>query len=94
MFSVYILYSAKAGKYYVGHTSDINRRVHEHNNPEKPTKFTAKYIPWELVLSFPVPGVRGEAIVVERFIKKQKSSRFILKLIGKKRGPGIFFGIS
>ena len=48
-FYIYILYSEKANKYYIGHTSDVNRRLFEHNNPEKSTKFTAKYLPLALV---------------------------------------------
>ena len=80
-FYIYILYSEKANKYYIGHTSDVNRRLFEHNNPEKSTKFTAKYLPWTLVTGFLVSQYRGQAIAVERFIKKQKSRNFILKII-------------
>ena len=32
-FSVYILYSKSADKYYIGHTKDMTRRLAEHNDP-------------------------------------------------------------
>ncbi|MCB8994752.1 MAG: GIY-YIG nuclease family protein [Bacteroidales bacterium] len=31
MFYIYILYSAKYDKYYVGHTDNVPRRLEEHN---------------------------------------------------------------
>ena len=33
MYSVYILYSESADKYYIGHTENIDKRIHQHNNP-------------------------------------------------------------
>jgi putative endonuclease len=84
MFYIYILYSEIAGKFYIGHTDDINRRLAEHNNPRINSKFTAKYISWSLALSFPVSENRGEAMKVEKFIKKQKSRSFISRLIENK----------
>jgi len=80
MFYVYILYSHKYDRYYIGHTSDVNKRLEVHNNPRE-NKYTSKYIPWELKLFFKVSESRGEAMLVERFIKKQKSREFIRKLI-------------
>jgi putative endonuclease len=50
MFYIYILYSKNSDKFYVGQTDDVQRRLNEHNHPEINTKFTAKYIPWDLVL--------------------------------------------
>jgi putative endonuclease len=76
MFYLYILYSETAGKFYIGHTDDIIRRLAEHNNPRINSKFTAKYIPWSLALSFPVSENRGEAMKVEKFIKKTKIKEF------------------
>ncbi len=34
-FSVYILYSARADRYYVGHTSDVERRLLSHNSSDE-----------------------------------------------------------
>ena len=82
-FFIYILYSASSGKYYVGHTNNIERRVYEHNNPIS-NKYTSSSIPWELKISFSVSNDRGEAMKIEKYIKKQKSKIFIEKLIASK----------
>jgi putative endonuclease len=88
------LYSEIADKYYVGHTPDVFKRLNEHNNPEKNSKFTAKYLPWKLMLSFDVSDRRSEAIRVERFIKNQKSRSFILKLIAEKQNNIYFINLT
>jgi putative endonuclease len=90
MFYVYILYSLTADKFYVGQTPDVQKRLWEHNNPNENSKFTAKYIPWELVLHFPVSESRADSMKMENFIKSQKSKKFILKLIANKENP-LFF---
>ena len=81
MFYVYILFSKSIDRYYIGHTSDVLRRLDEHNNPVESSKYTAKGIPWSLVLSFEISPSKGEAIKVERFFKRQKSRSFIQRLI-------------
>ena len=84
MFYVYILYSQSADKFYVGQTSDVQKRLLEHNNPVEKSKFTAKFIPWEIAVFFPVSDLRDDAMKIEKFIKAQKSRKFILKLIENK----------
>jgi len=78
---IYILYSSKGDKYYIGYSPNPVKRLSEHNSYENKTKFTAKYQPWEMKAYFKVSTTRGEAIKVERFIKKQKSRRFLELLI-------------
>ncbi len=90
MFYVYILYNVEYDHFYIGHTDDVDRRLDEHNHPEENTKFTSKYLPWELVLSFPVSSERGAAIRVEKFIKSQKSKIFIKTLIAEKDNEAYF----
>lgn len=46
MFQVYILKSIKNGKYYIGHTHDLNDRLSRHNNGQ--TKSTKSGLPWEI----------------------------------------------
>ncbi|MDM7919750.1 MAG: GIY-YIG nuclease family protein [Methanosarcina sp.] len=89
MFYVYIIYSESADMYYVGHTNDPVRRLTEHNTSEE-IKFTAKYRPWKMLLSLEVSEGRGEAIKIERFIKRQKSRLFILKLLEERDNPEYF----
>jgi len=35
MFYVYILYSQKYDRYYIGHSPDVDKRLKEHNNPRE-----------------------------------------------------------
>jgi putative endonuclease len=84
MYHVYILYSQSIDRFYIGHTSNILKRLAEHNNPQDFSKYSAKGIPWEIVLSIIISESRSDAMRVERFIKKQKSRAFIRKLILQK----------
>ena len=89
MFYIYIIYSESADRYYVGHTNDPERRLIEHNTTDE-IKFTTKFRPWILFLYFEVSNIRGEAIKMERFIKKQKSRFFLRKLVESKNDPTYF----
>ena len=80
MYYIYILYSPTSDKYYVGYTTDPYRRVLEHNTKTFNT-YTSKYRPWILAMAFACSYEEKEAIRIERFIKKQKSSIFINKII-------------
>lgn len=44
---VYLLQSLKNGSLYVGYTSDLKRRLQEHNSGQ--SSYTKKYLPWKLV---------------------------------------------
>jgi putative endonuclease len=48
MHFVYIIYSKKIGKYYVGETSDIEQRLIQHNTGFYKGSFTKQSIDWEL----------------------------------------------
>jgi putative endonuclease len=89
MFYIYILKSELSDKYYVGYSEDVIKRLHQHNNPVK-NVYTAKYIPWSLQLYFEVSTSRSDAMKVEKFIKKQKSRRFIKSLIEQRDNPFFF----
>ena len=77
---VYILYSKKIDKYYVGACIDLDRRFYEHNLGR--SKFTSTGIPWELVYK-----EEWEDLVLakqrEMKIKKMKSRIYIQELIRK-----------
>ena len=90
MYYIYILFSASSDKYYIGHTPDVQKRLKEHNNPSTPNKYTAKHLPWVLASFFKISSDRGEAMIVEKFIKKQKSRIFLAKLIAEKDNPKYF----
>ena len=71
---VYILFSDKSSRYYVGQTIDIDKRLKKHNQGNvQSTRFG---IPWRLVLQIEVSN-RTEAIVLERKVKKRGAKRYI-----------------
>ena len=76
---LYILHSEKFDKYYVGETNNIAQRIITHNTTDRKT-YTSKYRPWEVVALFEVKD-RATARKCERFIKKQKSRKFIIQII-------------
>ncbi len=78
---VYILYSKSADKYYIGHSPDPSKRLAEHNSYVDTKKFTAKHQPWIMMKQFPVSENRGQAIRIERYIKKQKCRKTIQQII-------------
>lgn len=64
---VYILENAR-GRFYVGHTDDLERRLREHNDSEGKAhlgKYTHKHGPWNLVWH-EAHESRGEAMRRER----------------------------
>jgi putative endonuclease len=75
---LYILKSDRNGRYYIGSTSDLERRVKEHNRGQ--TKSTAKLAPWKLMFSKLFPDVIV-AMQFERRLKKMKSRKIIEKII-------------
>jgi putative endonuclease len=78
MASVYVIYSAKLDKYYVGATVNIPRRIYEHNIGHSP--FTSRGIPWELVYEEQFVSLR-EAKFREQEIKRKKSRKYLVGLI-------------
>ena len=79
---IYILYSEKLNKYYVGACTDLDRRVYEHNIGH--SKFTRLGVPWQLKYAEEYPTL-VEAKRREMKIKSQKSRKYVEELIGKGR---------
>jgi putative endonuclease len=92
MYFLYILRSQKTGKFYVGITTDINRRMSEHNGSKqhlsrnsgnlsrslgKKNTFTSKHRPWELMALYQISTDVTLAVKIEKYIKQQKSVRII-----------------
>jgi putative endonuclease len=80
VFYIYILYSERLNKFYVGSTNDLTRRLDDHNRGK--TSFTKTGMPWALryAESF---GTRQEAVKRELEIKRNKSRKYIEKLISE-----------
>jgi len=71
---VYILYSDKRSRYYVGQTANIDNRLERHNLGFVPS--TKSGTPWKLVLQIEVLS-RSEAMILEKKIKKRGAKRYI-----------------
>lgn len=81
MHYLYVLRSKQSGKYYIGETNNLQRRVEDHKkgrssfgkiNTEISVIYTREF------------ADRGSAKQIEFFLKKQKSHRFIDKFIAGK----------
>ncbi len=78
-FTVYILHSLLADKYYVGHTDNLERRLSEHNSGK--TRYTSQTgSDWEVKYTEEFSS-RSDAMKREKEIKSRKSRRYIEELI-------------
>ena len=86
-FSVYILYSKKINRYYIGHTSNLPWRIEQHNRGLSP--FTRGKGPWDLVYSEELP-TKLSAHAREVEIKNWKSPGLMIKKLklNRQSGPG------
>ncbi len=74
MFYTYVLKSLKDNGIYIGYTSDITRRIEEHNSGL--SKSTKHRIPFKLI-HLEKFKTRSEAMKQERFLKTGKGRVFI-----------------
>ncbi len=79
MFTVYVLYSEKFNKIYVGYTSNMEQRLLSHNILE--TKgYTLKYRPWKVIYTEAF-SEKPEAMKREKQLKTGKGREFIWDLV-------------
>jgi len=79
MFVVYIIFSEKLNRYYIGSAENLPRRIIEHNTGYYGDAFTKKGIPW--VLFFVLEGLKSsQAFDIEKHIKKMKSVKYYQNL--------------
>ena len=78
---VYIIYSEKLDRFYTGYTTDLAKRLQEHNSGI--SNFTAKASDWKLMYTETFQ-TREEAQFRERQIKNKKSRKYITYLIESK----------
>ena len=76
---VYILYTEKFDKFYIGQTNDVSDRLKRHNNGTE--KATKPFIPWKMIW-FTSKEVRSEAMILEKKLKNLSKER--IKLFIKK----------
>ncbi|MCC5936039.1 MAG: GIY-YIG nuclease family protein [Lunatimonas sp.] len=79
MYTVYILYSPKIDRFYIGSAEDMSNRLSHHNCGATP--FTKRGAPeWKIVYLEPADS-KSEARKRELQIKRMKSRKYLLKLI-------------
>jgi len=78
---VYILKSQKDERFYIGSTSDVDKRIEFHNSSR--SRYTKRYQPWVLICIEEYES-RGEAVRREKELKRVKNTKRILEeLLGK-----------
>lgn len=76
MFVVYAIYNKEAGKFYIGQTEDMTRRLYQHNNHVF-TGYTARYRgEWILIYQESV-ATRSDALKREKQLKSGNGREFI-----------------
>lgn len=79
MFTVYVLYSEKFNKIYVGYSSDLEKRFLSHN--ELGTKgWTIKFRPWKIIYTENF-SAKKEAMKREKELKSAKGREYIWSII-------------
>ena len=79
MHQVYILFSEKLNRFYIGYTSDLNVRLDFHLNDSQTRKFTHKTDDWKLFFLLECTS-KKQALAIEKHIKAMKSKTYILNL--------------
>jgi len=80
LYYTYVLQSEVNGRYYIGITSDVRKRLKQHNSGT--TRSTKAYIPWKLICEIEY-ATRREAAAVEKKLKMSKSRKTIEKYVAQ-----------
>ncbi len=75
---VYLIESVKKGELYIGCTSNINKRIKEHNNGLNLS--TKNNIPWQLI-HFEGYRDQDDAYRRERYLKTSQGSRLLKRML-------------
>ena len=78
MYTVYILRSVKTGRFYIGSTGDVEKRLEEHNSCG--VRSTKAYVPWKIVWT-EEQLTRTEALQRELQIKSYKGGIAFQKIL-------------
>ena len=77
MYFVYAIKSLLYGRIYVGMTTNVSKRLVEHNSGK--TKSTKGYKPWQLIYSESLPS-RLDARQREKYLKSGAGKEFLKSL--------------
>jgi putative endonuclease len=75
-YQTYILQSVKDGRFYIGQTQNLGKRLEKHNHGL--SSYTKNYLPWNLVWHKQFNS-RSEAFKLEQELKKIKSRIGLIK---------------
>jgi putative endonuclease len=78
MHYVYILYSRKLDRFYVGESDDPARRLQHHRDGHQ--RYTRRATDWVLVCCLPTSS-RRDALGIEQKIKQSKNRKSIIRWI-------------
>ncbi len=79
---VYVLFSFKYSKHYVGSSSDPQKRLLSHNDPRN-KGWTKRYAPWEIIYTESLNS-KHDALSKEKWLKSGVGREFINKAYTKK----------
>ena len=80
MIACYIIYSQHADKFYIGFTQEnVESRIARHNDATYGTHYTSYTNDWKVFLVISCVSV-GQAMKIEKHIKKMKSRTYIQNL--------------
>ena len=80
MYYVYILFSEKLNRRYIGSTADLRARLKEHNSGK--SSFSSTGIPWKIIY-YEAFFNKNDASREERFLKTGKGRERIKYLFGE-----------
>jgi putative endonuclease len=83
-YRVYVIQN-RAGKFYVGVSDDVGRRINQHNAGD--SRWTRGKGPWTLVWQSGELSL-SEARKLEKRLKRQKGGHGLFHLIGLRRSSG------
>ncbi len=81
-YHVYILYSKKIDRFYIGQCSDLGNRVVEHNTGE--SSYTSQGTPWTLLCSTLKPNFRASELLEQKLknLSRDRKIKFMRKYTG------------
>ena len=73
-YCVYVLESEVDKSWYIGYTSNLSKRIEEHNNGE--SYYTKRKIPWR-IMYYEVSFNKFDAIAREKYLKTGMGRRYL-----------------
>ncbi len=80
MYYTYVLQSEKDGSYYIGFTSQLQKRIRQHNSGK--STYTSKHRPYKLVYREKF-DTKEEAVEREKYFKTTKDREYFLGKISR-----------